>query len=573
MSSLVSTPFPSRSAGRSCTRREFVATTSCAFAGTVIATHGIAAQHLPADLRRCALPATAFLPEPLAPLDLQQLATHAIDAATRAGAAYADVRVAERHVLILVAAGQIELRSTFTYGVRALVDGGWAFVHGSDPEVDAITTSARDAVAMAKGYAPLVVKRAELAPAPVVTGEWTTPIQEDPFTVPLRDQYALISNYYNAVRERLPSKTGVQWTGIGPLTWTKEHRAVATSEGTLTTQHLYGGIPVFNPYADLDYILGKVVLRSPALHAFAGGFEQFANLVQHDDAFLALAENAERFAMLPKRTLDVGRYPMVLDGSVLGLLFGGTVGQALELDRVLGEEADTSGTSYLAPPLELLGTPVMHPQLTVTASRTAPLPSAVKWDDEGVEPHDYPVITKGTLVDYHTSRWTAPALQSWYAKQNRPLASHGCAVASEANDPLTVRAPHLRIAPSPTISTLDTLCREVKNGLLVVGSPEYSTDQQFKYCNLNAPLGGPEVGVFLKIENGKIVGRVQRNGFDISTQKLWKNNLIALGDASTMEFEDFSASKGMPWRWGRQSTEAPAGLFKDVNVTRHPSRF
>jgi hypothetical protein len=190
-------------ASRTTSRREFLATTSLAAAGTVLATHGLSAQRLPAAALSSSQSAHDILREPMAPLALQQLATSSVDAAIAAGAAYADLRIAERHVLAVDYRPSVRMYSTLTYGVRVLVDGSWAFVHGCVPDTDAVTSAARDAVAMAKGYAPLVVTRAELAQTPVVKGEWTTPIQDDPFNVPLRDHGAVLALYHDSALGRV----------------------------------------------------------------------------------------------------------------------------------------------------------------------------------------------------------------------------------------------------------------------------------------------------------------------------------------------------------------------------------
>src|SRR5687768_12729544 len=87
------------------TRRTFVTTAttaSLAVAGTLLGTRRLWGQPLSPSVGASCLSAQAFLPEPAAPLDLQRLAMSAIESATRAGAAYADVRVGERHELGLV---------------------------------------------------------------------------------------------------------------------------------------------------------------------------------------------------------------------------------------------------------------------------------------------------------------------------------------------------------------------------------------------------------------------------------------------------------------------------------------
>jgi TldD protein len=502
--------------------------------------------------------------------ELQRLARSAVEAATRAGAAYADVRVAERHQLRTgwrwMDPPVNQMSSNFTYGIRVLVDGAWAFVHGSVPETDRITASAADAVAMAKTYVPLVVRRAELVPAPVVTGEWATPFSEDPFAVPLRDHGAMMSSY-SQLTARLPIRH-VNYEAS--YEWLRETRVFASSEGSLVSQ-LRRWVQPFVGFSVNIPVLGYITFRFPNVAAAAGGYETIGDPTRYQDAFLSFMDDVVRYGTLPKRTMDVGRYPVVSDGSSTGLMFGLTMGGALELDRVLGDEADASGRSYLGPPLEMLGTRIASPKLTVTATHALPTPAAMQWDDDGVQPHDYALITGGTLVDYHTSRTNALTLHDWYVRRQQPIRSHACAVAPRAEDPPSVRGPHVRIAPVSGTANLDTLCREVKNGLLLVGLRSYSVDQQFTSGTINSESReGLSQGALLKVERGAIVARVVGNGLNTATKRLWNEQLVALGDASTVQSMDVEVQKGMPWRSALQTASAPAMLFKDVNVFAHP---
>jgi TldD protein len=563
------------------TRRAFVATTSHAAgaaaslaAGSVLWNRPLDGQPLDAaivriaDLGASSLSATNCLTDAIDAADLRRFATSAVDAAMRAGATYADCRIGEPQILdIWDWEGSwnpsVSVYANLRYGVRVLVDGAWAFAHGSVPTVDAITTSAREAVATAKGYASLVIHRSEMAPAPVVTGEWATPCAEDPFAVSLRDHAAMMSVYYKIVHRVRPQNL----TPMIRFGWTKENRVFASSEGSLTTQRVVWVSPRIQATGAYP-VVGTVNLRFHALPAIAGGFETVANSVKYEEAYLGLCEDIARYVMLPNRGLDVGRYPVVVDGATLGMLFGRTMGAALELDRVLGDEADASGVSYLNPPLELLGTSIANSQLTVTATRAVPVPSLAKWDDEGVESHPYTLIQDGCLVDYHTSRSTAPALRAWYERQGQPLRSRGCAVATTAGDPVTIRAPQLMIAPAQKSASIDALCAEVKDGVLLVGVEEFAVDQQFTSTTVTSSTDrGPDIGVFLKIEKGKIVARVQGNCLDMNMRKFWKEQLVAVGDASTVRHPNFMSTKGIPWRRTLQMTSAPAALFKDVNIS------
>ena len=112
-------------------------------------------------------------------------------------ASYADARVGQNRSQTV---GTRERRvqglsdnETAGVGVRALVDGAWGFAATSDLSPDAVTAAARQAVAQARANRRAQVRPVELAPVtPTPNGEWRSPIQVDPFTVPVADKVALL---------------------------------------------------------------------------------------------------------------------------------------------------------------------------------------------------------------------------------------------------------------------------------------------------------------------------------------------------------------------------------------------
>jgi TldD protein len=548
----------------SSTRRQFLTTTLLGVAGTSLGLQKLHASPLHDTVGLSSHPASAFLPDPLASSDLRAMATVAIDAARDAGATYADIRIAEQHYLDLWLSGIspimpiVQMRSLVNFGIRVIVDGTWAFTHGTIPSNDGIVVAVRKAVTTARRHAQHLSRRVELVPAPVVTGEWETPYQRDPFTVPLEDQAALLAAY-RAAALRIRHGSDAQWGA--KFEWTRETRVFASSEGSLVTQTFRRSEPFVGGKGNLgmgDWGNGGVELSLPRYGASSGGYETVTLPGMQED-IKALAEEAVHLAELPRRTLDVGRHSVVFDGLTLGTAFGQTIGAALELDRVLGYEAGASGASYLAPPEETLGTHIVNPLFNVKAHRVSPAIGAVKWDDEGVESLPYPLIEEGVLSNYHTSRETAGVLRPWYAQRQQTTRSYGCMVAPDASAPVMVRSPHVTIAPSATVASVDDLCKEVRRGVLVRGTRYVTTDPQFSSGSILS------TGQRFEIENGKVVRRLDGNGLEFVTRNFWKS-LVALGDASTVANSSFEISKGQPWRSALNTATAPAGLFKDVNV-------
>jgi len=406
-------------------------------------------------------------------------------------------------------------------------------------------------VAAARGAAKLRPQRRELAPAPVVKGTWTTPIQIDPFTVPLEDQLALLTACQEAAERALGG-------GLFPepsFSWTRETRVFASTEGSLVTQTTHRSDPTIAATGSRG-MGGVYWSRLRGVTPSSGGYET-ALIPNMQEQLKAAAEESVQLSRLPRRLMDVGRYPVVCDGFTAATIFGATVNPALELDRALGEEI-AAGPSVLSPPEEILGVPLFSPLLNVTAGRALPTHQAVQWDDEGVETHQYPVIADGRIVDYHTSRITAPALGAWYQQQNQPMRSHGCAVAGGANNTVQVRTPHVTIAPATRAASVEELCKDIQHGLLIRQVFAVSADQQFA-------SGSLQWGLLLEIERGKVVRRATKTGLEFTMKALWKS-LGALGGADTVRTVSQDLQKGQPWNPAPSETTAPALLFKEMNV-------
>jgi TldD protein len=535
----------------SMTRRDFVAATSLAATGAMWHASAAQAQRRPWALLDTTVSATTLLPDPLSADALRTLANAAVDAARAAGATYADIRVAESNLLAISVLGQsaiphggVTLYPQFMFGVRVLANGAWAFKHGTIASADAVTEAARDAVSTARGYATLNVRADEPPQRPVVTGHWESPYVLDPFTVPLMDQCALAASFGGAsgrVRNGAPS-----WTAFY---WRRETRVFAATDGSCVTQTFRTFSPTTFAAASLPQLSS---VKIPVFPPASGGYECVARPGVEEE-IKRMTEELEPLLWLPHRTLDVGRYPVVMEGRSVGSLFGRTIGRAMELDRVVGHEMGGSGGSYLSPVSETLSSLVASPSLTATAHRRVPTHMAARWDDEGVATTEFPLIREGRLVTY------AMSCRAAAAAPGTPR-SNGCAVAQSAEDTLMVRLPHVVIAPAVGRATVRDLFKDIRHGVYVFDAGYASTDSTFASGFLNAyrPM--------FEIRNGEPVSILQYNGLQFATPQLWKG-IVAIGDASTVQPGFESAGKGLPSTGYLHSADAPAIRFHGLDVT------
>src|SRR5688500_3704650 len=123
------------------------------------------------------------------------------------------------------------------------------------------------------------------------------------------------------------------------------------------------------------------------------------------------------------KSVEAGRYDLVLDPSHLGLTIHESVGHPLELDRVLGYEANYAGTSFAT--LDKwksgkfkYGSPIVN----FVADRKQPhFLNTVGYDDEGVPAKEWDLVKNGILVNYQATRDQVQILGQ--------TESHGCSYA------------------------------------------------------------------------------------------------------------------------------------------------
>jgi TldD protein len=344
------------------------------------------------------------------------------------------------------------------------------------------------------------------------------PVRADPFAVPVQEKLAFMQYWFDYAEQ-----CGVH---INPMTselhFIRQKRVVATSEGSLFTQTVYesGGRIDVGSSSDSISLRGLV----PA----GKGWDLVLDADIPEQLRHALERIAiQRAAQAHPKPAQVGRYTLVCDGATVSALLDRTIGVSTQLDRALGYEANASGTSFLDDPGTMLGTfKIGSPLVTVTADRSAPGQLAtVKWDDEGVESEFFPLVQDGIFVDYQTTREQAAWLASYYRRVDKPIHSHGCAAATNAEYITMQHMPNLALAPNPKSTSLNDMIADVTDGILVTDG-QVSADFQART--------GLLVGRLYEIKNGEVGSPLIGGGILFDTLDLWRN-VIALGDVSTNE--------------------------------------
>ncbi|MDP9020597.1 MAG: TldD/PmbA family protein, partial [Actinomycetota bacterium] len=426
------------------------------------------------------------------PTDSEALARRAVEVAVAAGATYADARLLdldEQH--LAVRNGEVEgvgVSSSAGVGVRVLVHGCWGFAAAGVPEPAEVEAAARLAVEVAESGRALQRSPVRLADLEPMQDRWETPVDEDPFTVPLDDKLDLL---VRATRAMLDVPGTSVATG-GFHAWRRRSLFVS-SEGTTVGQAIvHCGAGIAATAVGEDETQTRSYPNSFGGDFGGGGYE----LVRRLD----LVGQAPRVAEEAVQLLDADPCPagtttLVLDGSQVSLQVHESIGHAIELDRVLGSEAAYAGTSFLTP-ADRGRLRYGSALLNVVADATTPgALGTFGYDDEGVPATSTPVVSEGVFRGFLSSRETAAAI-------GLDRSGGTMRAQSWAHLPL-IRMTNVSLLPGES-SSLDELLDGVAHGVYLETNRSWSIDDRRVDFQFGTEWGR-------EIRRGRL-GRVLRNG-------------------------------------------------------------
>ncbi|MGH3933314.1 MAG: TldD/PmbA family protein, partial [Pseudonocardiaceae bacterium] len=334
---------------------------------------------------------------------LRTMTDAAISRARELGAEHADVRI-ERITGQLLRLRDGELATagdstTVGLAVRVIVAGTWGFAAHLELTPQSAVATAKRAVQVARMLRQLNAERVELAPEPVhVDAVWVGEHEIDPFTVPIGEKVALLSEW----SARLLASDGVEHTDV-IFQAAKETKFYADSAGTSTVQQRVRMHPAATAIA-VDRAAGSFESMRTCGPPTARGWEYLTGNTTWDwDG--ELEQIPEWLAEKVKApSVRGGQHDLVLDPTNLWLTIHESVGHATEYDRSIGYEAAYAGSSFATP--DKLGTlRYGSPVMNVTGDRIQPHGLAtVGYDDDGVATSRWDLVRNGVFVGYQTDR-------------------------------------------------------------------------------------------------------------------------------------------------------------------------
>jgi len=295
-----------------------------------------------------------------------------------------------------------------------------------------------------------------------------------------------------------------------------------------------------------EYLAGRPAGKrpGPATVNYADSYDMV------EDAVMAAEQAKEKAAA---KSVVAGKYDLVLDPSHLWLTIHESVGHPLELDRVLGYEANYAGTSFATldkwrSKTFRYGSPVVN--LVADRKQRNSL-GATGWDDEGVPAKEWMLVKDGILVDYQKIRDQAHVVGQ--------AESDGCCYADSWDEVQFQRMPNVSLRPGSAPLTPAQMIANVEKGIYIVGDASYSIDQQ----RYNFQFSGQ---LFYEIRDGKIAGMLRDVAYQSNTQEFW-NSCAATCDRRDYRLGgSFNDGKGQPSQSSSVSHGSSTTHFTGVNV-------
>jgi TldD protein len=477
---------------------------------------------------------------------VQDLIERALDAAQRAGASYADIRIVERESESLTvkngALAAAESDYSAGFGVRVLIGGAWGFSSSSERTADEVERVTREAAGIARASAGTRRSAIALDDTPPATGRYATPVVEDPFSVGVDEKLGILM----AADVEMARVAGVSLRE-STLECARERKVFASSEGARIEQEIVesgGGIEA--AAVSPDELQVRSYPQPTGGQMVTGGFDAVRALDLPGNAG-RIAEEA--VALLAAPQCPAVETNVILDSSQLALQIHESCGHPIELDRVLGQEASFAGTSFLT--LDKLGRLQYGSELVnIDADATAPGGlGTYGWDDEGVPAQNVPIVSAGRFVGYLTSRETAPIVGA---------RSMGSSRASGWNRIPMIRMTNVSLRPGPA-GSLEDLIADTDDGIYLETNRSWSIDDR----RLNFQFGTQSGWL---IRKGRRIQLVRNPTYTGITPVFWGSCDAIAGPEAWTLWGVPNCGKGEPMQTGHTGHGASPARFRNVRV-------
>jgi predicted Zn-dependent protease len=423
--------------------------------------------------------------------------------------------------------------------VTLVADGGVGYAATADLSSSGLAAAAERAARSAALHARLGLFDARVFPRTSLRVEYQSHVAQPWDQMTLADKLGLLTEACAGMDlgERVVERAA--WLGHHRV-----HQLLVSSDGahiTQTLEHVHSGL------AATAHIAGQTQTRTGGGrdHPGQGGLERLAATTLVDDAERVAAEAV---ALCEAPECPSGQMDLLLLPSQMTLQIHESIGHPLELDRILGDERNYAGLSFVTP--DMFGTYRYGSSLlNVTFDPTLPGEVAsYAADDEGQPAKRVHLIRDGILER---------PLGGELSQRRARLAGSACARASGWDRPPIDRMANINLEPNE--EGLDDMIGRVERGVLMDTNRSWSIDDSRNKFQFGCELGR-------RIEDGELKGLVRNPGYRGVSAHFWRS-LDGVGGRETLEVRGVrNCGKGEPNQSVYVGHASPPCLFRNIDV-------
>lgn len=423
--------------------------------------------------------------------------------------------------------------------VTVIHKGGYGYAATPDLSVSGLREASRRAMRWAEVTAGSAVTDFSAVEWPTRSGSYETPVASSWSELPLADRIARLQREIEAMGG--DSRTVERTASVMHAS---SHSRFIGPDGSLVEQHNAFMAPDANITLHAD---GKTQRRG---FGFRGICQQGGLEVLERVGFTNCGDRLreEGIALLLAPECPSGTMDVVLAPDQMMLQIHESIGHPLELDRILGDERNYAGTSFVTPEMfgsYRYGSDLLNVTFDPTLSEEF---ASYGFDDDGTPAERVLLIENGIL--------------------QRPLggtlSAHRAGFAGLANSRACSwnRAPIDRMANlniEPGTTPLSELIAGVERGVWMETNVSWSIDDSRNKFQFGCELGRI-------IEDGELKGLVRNPNYRGISATFWRN-LADLGDRDTFELKGTPyCGKGEPNQVIRVGHASPVCRFANIAV-------
>ena len=479
---------------------------------------------------------------------MRDFANWALETAKLLGATYTDARVMDIRLRDLFTkngqVGVLAESESYGIGIRVIAQGSWGFAATDRLTREGIAACAAEAVSIAKASALAKRHDVEMVPVAAYQDTWQNPYVKDPFKIPMERQLDLLL----AANREMSRIKGVT-VSEASMCFRRIEQFFASSLGSSIQQiKMQSGAGIV-----ATAFAGNEIQKRSYPTSFGGqhmlaGYE----LVESLDLVGNAPRVAEEAVALHSATpTPAGSQTIILDGSQLGLQIHESIGHPIELDRVLGMEANFAGMSFLT--TEKLGklrygSDIVNVVADARLAHGSGL-GTFGYDDEGVPAQCTPIISEGLFTGYLSNRETAASIG---------LKSSGGTMRTESWNRLPIiRMTNISLLPGTW--SYEDLIADTDDAILMETNRSWSIDDRRYQFQFSTEIGW-------EIKGGKKARMLKNPSYSGITTEFWNScDAICSREHWTL-WGTPNCGKGQPMQTMGTGHGAAPARFRNIKV-------